>query len=237
MPLAVWPGTRSGAEAIAREWAAQTFSPRARVVNTVTAMMMPSREAAVDYMTPLGLAHVMGTGHHYGPGPWISNLARPEWNPVYYHKADAAGIGFDRTATGSNAIGQYAPPVAARLANPATTDERELLWFHHLPWDYRLKNGDTLWDGMVHHYDAGVAQVARMQVQWDGLKDAIDPERFAKTQAFLAIQHREAQWWRDASIAYFQSVNHKPLPAGATPPPHDVEWYKGQSVVYAPGNP
>ncbi|RVU05928.1 alpha-glucuronidase [Novosphingobium umbonatum] len=224
-------------ETIAREWAAQTFGPAPKVVNTVTTIMMPSREAAVDYMTPLGLAHVMGTGHHYGPAPWVSHLARPEWNPVYYHKADAQGIGFDRSAKGSNAISQYAPPIAQKLSDPATTDERQLLWFHHLPWDYRLKNGEALWSGMVHHYDAGVAQVARMQVQWDSLQPYIDKERFAKTQAFLAIQRREAQWWRDASIAYFQSVNHLDLPSGSAKPAHDLDWYKEQNLPYAPGNP
>lgn len=103
------------AKGVAREWAALTFSSDATVVESIVAMMMGSREAAVDYMTPLGLAHVMATGHHYGPGPWVADLARPEWNPVYYHKADANGIGFDRTRTGSNATGQYAAPVARML--------------------------------------------------------------------------------------------------------------------------
>ena len=175
------------AESIAREWAAMTFSPDPRLVQPVVAMMMGSREAAVDYMTPLGLAHVMGTGHHYGPAPWVSELARPEWNPVYYHKADARGIGFDRTRSGSNAIAQYAPALARRLADPATTPESELLWFHHLPWDYRLKSGETLWNGLVHRYDRGVAYVADMQRNWNSLRPLVDPERFAQTQAFLAI--------------------------------------------------
>ena len=178
----------------------------------------------------------MGTGHHYGPAPWVSDLARPEWNPVYYHKADARGIGFDRTKSGSNAIAQYAPALARRLADPATTPESELLWFHHLPWDYRLKSGETLWNGLVHRYDRGVAYVADMQRTWNSLRPLVDPERFAQTQAFLAIQHREAQWWRDASIAYFQSINHLPLPAGAAPPAHDLDWYKAQSFPYAPGH-
>ncbi|MET0364492.1 MAG: alpha-glucuronidase family glycosyl hydrolase, partial [Sphingobium sp.] len=225
------------ADAIAREWAAQTFSPDAKTVEPVVAMMMGSREAAVDYMTPLGLAHVMGTGHHYGPAPWVSDLGRPEWNPVYYHKADAAGIGFDRTKTGSNAIAQYAPVIAKRLARIETTPERELLWFHHVGWDARLSSGDTLWNTLVHHYDRGVATVGRMQATWDSLRPAIDPERFAETRAFLGIQRREAQWWRDASIAYFQSIAKRPLPDGAAPPEHDLNWYKAQSFPYAPGNP
>ncbi|PHQ61234.1 MAG: alpha-glucuronidase, partial [Sphingobium sp.] len=225
------------AEAIAREWAAMTFTPDPKLVKPVVAMMMGSREAAVDYMTPLGLAHVMGTGHHYGPAPWISDLARPEWNPVYYHKADATGIGFDRTKSGSNAIAQYAPPVAKMLADPKTTPEKELLWFHHLPWDYRLKSGETLWDGLVHHYDRGVAYVADMQKTWESLRPLVDPERFAQTKAFLKIQHREAKWWRGASIAYFQSIAKRPLPTGSDAPAHDLDWYKAQDFPYAPGNP
>ncbi|EKU73279.1 MULTISPECIES: alpha-glucuronidase family glycosyl hydrolase [Sphingobium] len=225
------------AEAVAREWAAQTFSPDPRVVAPIVAMMMGSREAAVDYMTPLGLAHIMGTGHHYGPAPWVSELARPEWNPVYYHKADKQGIGFDRTRTGSNATGQYAPALAKLLDNPKTTPERELLWFHHLPWDYRLQSGETLWDGLIHHYDRGVETVAAMQRDWAKLKPQVDAERFAQVETFLAIQHREAQWWRDACIAYFQSVSGRPLPAGSAAPAHPLDWYKALSFPYAPGHP
>ncbi|WP_303761749.1 alpha-glucuronidase family glycosyl hydrolase [Sphingobium yanoikuyae] len=225
------------AEAVAREWAAQTFSPDPRVVAPIVAMMMGSREAAVDYMTPLGLAHIMGTGHHYGPAPWVSELARPEWNPVYYHKADRQGIGFDRSRTGSNAIGQYAPALAKLLDNPKTTPERDLLWFHHLPWDYRLQSGETLWDGLIHHYDRGVETVAAMQRDWAKLKPQVDAERFAQVETFLAIQHREAQWWRDACIAYFQSVSGRPLPAGSATPAHDLNWYKALSFPYAPGHP
>lgn len=225
------------AGAVAREWAALTFTPDKAVVEPVVAMMMGSREAAVDYMTPLGLAHVMDTGHHYGPGPWVSDLARPEWNPVYYHKADASGIGFDRTKSGSNAIAQYAPALAKRFADPRTTPERDLLWFHHLPWDYRLASGETLWDGLVHRYDRGVAYVAGMRATWDELRPMIDAERFAQTQTFLSIQQKEAQWWRDASIAYFQSIAKRPLPAGATPPPERLEAYKMRKFPYAPGNP
>ncbi len=228
--------TSLSAETIAKEWAELTFSPDQKVVQPVVKMMMGSREAAVDYMTPLGLAHVMDTGHHYGPGPWVSDLARPEWNPVYYHKADANGIGFDRTRTGSDAVSQYAPPVAKMWANVKTTPERDLLWFHHVPWDYRLRSGETLWDGLVHRYDAGVRYVADMQTTWASLKPHIDAERFAETETLLTIQHREAQWWRDASIAYFQSVSKRPLPAGSAAPAHDLNWYKAQKFPYAPGH-
>ncbi len=223
------------AQSIARDWAEQTFGTDRQVVDTVTAMMMGSRVAVVDYTGALGLAHLMATGHHYGPGPWVSELARPEWNPVYYHRADANGIGFDRTATGSDAVGQYAGPVAKAFAKPGTTPESMLLWFHHLPWDYRMKDSRTLWEDLVAHYDRGVAYVAGMQRQWDGLRDKIDAERWQKTATYLAIQEREARWWRDASLAYWMSVNHRPLPDGVRPPEHDLAWYKAQQFPHAPG--
>jgi alpha-glucuronidase len=224
------------ADVIAREWAQQTFGTDPRVVTPVVDMMMRSREAVVDYTGPFGLAHLMATGHHYGPGPWVSELQRPEWNPVYYHRADRQGIGFDRTKTGSNAVGQYAPAVAKLYANPRTTPESELLWFHHLPWDYRLKSGETLWEGMVHHYDRGVATVTAMRREWDSLRPLVDAERWEKAATFLAIQEREARWWRDASLAYWQLVNGLPLPAGAAAPEHDLAWYKAQSFPHAPGH-
>jgi alpha-glucuronidase len=226
-----------GAAPVAREWAAMTFAPSPAIVDPVVRMMMGSREAVVDYMTPLGLAHVMATGHHYGPGPWIADLKRPEWNPVYYHRADRAGIGFDRTKTGSNAVAQYAPDLARRLADPATTPERELLWFHHVAWDRRMASGRTLWAEMVHDYDSGVAYVGDMRRQWDGLKAQVDAGRWDKTATYLAIQEREARWWRDASLAYWTSINDLPLPAGTLPPPHDLAWYKARTSPYAPGNP
>jgi len=226
-----------GAETVAREWTAMTFAPDPAIVDPVVRMMMASREAVVDYMTPLGLAHIMATGHHYGPGPWVADLKRPEWNPVYYHRADRTGIGFDRTRTGSNAIAQYAPPVAQRLADPATTPERDLLWFHHVRWDRPMASGRTLWPELVHRYDHGVATVATMRRDWQALKPRIDAERWTKTATFLDIQSAEATWWRDASLAYWMSVNHLPLPPGAAAPAHDLDWYKAQSFAFAPGNP
>ncbi len=141
---------------IAADWVRMTFSNDPALVTPVVDMMLRSREAVVDYMTPLGLAHIMATGHHYGPGPWIGNLQRPEWNPVYYHHADQDGIGFDRTATGSNALADYAPEVARRLADPTADDLKYLLWFHHLPWTYRLVSGRTVWDELTFRYSRGV---------------------------------------------------------------------------------
>src|SRR5262245_49318006 len=224
-------------EAIAEEWARMTFGNDPPLVRPVVAMMMDSREAVVDYMTPLGLAHLMATNHHYGPGPWVSELARPEWNPVYYHRADAAGIGFDRTATGSNAASQYAPVLAARYANIDTTPEEFLLWFHHVPWDHRMASGRTLWDELVVRYTRGVSRVRAMHETWRGLANYVDAERFHQVDVFLGIQEREAQWWRDASIAYFQSISRRPLPEGYAPPEHALEYYESLRFPYAPGAP
>ncbi|HEY0107646.1 MAG TPA: alpha-glucuronidase family glycosyl hydrolase, partial [Rhizomicrobium sp.] len=149
------------ARAVAEEWTTMTFSDDPRFVRPVVDMMMASREAVVDYMTPMGLHHMMATGHHYGPGPWVDDLARPDWNPVYYHKADAGGLGFDRTATGSNATSQYAPSVAKEFEDIHTIPEKYLLWFHHVPWSYKLKAGRIVWDELVVTYDEGVAATAR----------------------------------------------------------------------------
>jgi alpha-glucuronidase len=231
--LAWNPGLSS--ERIAREWAAQTFSREPAFLGKLVPMMIASREAVVDYMTPLGLAHQMATGHHYGPGPWVCDLARPEWNPCYYARADKQGIGFDRTATGSDALAQYAPAVAAQWADPRRTDPRYLLWFHHVPWTFPMGKRRTLWSELVAGYDRGVAEVDAMAETWASLKPYVDDERFADTADYLRIQQQEARWWRDASIAYWQSVNHLALPEGVRPPAHSLEWYKAQTFPEAPG--
>jgi alpha-glucuronidase len=220
---------------IAADWAKMTFSTDPRFVAPTVDMMMGSREAAVDYMTPLGLHHQMGRSHHYGPGPWVTGGPRADWTSVYYAKAGKDGIGFDRTATGSNATAQYAPVVAKRFSDLKTVDEKDLLWFHHLPWTYKLKSGQTLWDGMVTHYSRGVATVDGMGKTWAGLAPYVDPERHAQVADFLAIQRNEAQWWRDASIAYFQTFSGLPLPAGEAAPAHSLDYYEGLSFPYAPG--
>jgi alpha-glucuronidase len=200
-------------------------------------MMMTSRQTVVDYMTPLGLAHLMGTGHHYGPAPWVGDLERPEWNPTYYHRADSRGIGFDRTATGSNAVAQYSPRVAQRYADMRTVGDDFLLWFHHVGWDTRLDTGRTLWEELLIRYSRGVDQVAAMQRQWDALGPFIDAERHSEVARFLAVQHDEAKWWRDACIAYFQSVSKRPLPAGIAPPEHPLTYYEAMRFPDAPGQP
>jgi alpha-glucuronidase len=221
---------------IASDWVKMTFSNDPAFVAPVVDMMMASRETAANYMTPLGLSHQMATGHHYGPGPWVCDLKRPEWNPCYYAKADAKGIGFDRTKTGSKAMAQYAPKAAAKWSDPKKMDERYLLWFHHLPWDYKVKSGRTLWNELVISYDNGAREASDMRNKWATLSAYVDPERFAAVSANLAIQEREAKWWRDASIAYFQSKSGLPLPAGITPPEHEPGYYEALQFPYAPGH-
>ncbi|MCX2842353.1 alpha-glucuronidase [Microbulbifer thermotolerans] len=224
------------ARSIAEEWLRMTFTANKRFVAPAAGMMLRSRQAAVDYMTPLGLAHLMGTDHHYGPAPWVDHLARPEWNPVYYHRADREGIGFDRTAEGTGAVSQYAPPLARRFGNRNAVPEDYLLWFHHLPWDYPMASGRDLWAELVHRYDRGVAEVRAMAETWAGLESFVDAERFYKTARFLEIQKREARWWRDASIAYFRAVSGRPLPAGAREPARPLEAYRALQFPRGAGN-
>jgi alpha-glucuronidase len=222
--------------AIAEDWLRMTFSNDASFVSAAADMMMASRETVVDYMTPLGLHHLMAEGGHYGPGPWVAGSRRADWNSIYYHRADAQGIGFDRTARGSNAVAQYAPPVAAEFASAARIPEKFLLWFHHLPWDFRTQSGRPLWDELVHRYTRGVDAVKGMRKAWADLAPYVDAQRHAQVAAFLAIQEKEAKWWRDASIAYFQTLSKRPLPAGAAPPEHPLEYYRGLKFPYVPGH-
>ncbi|HSF13365.1 MAG TPA: alpha-glucuronidase [Erythrobacter sp.] len=222
-------------ETIAREWAAQTFVRAEQPREQIVQLMQGSRKTVEQYTAPLGLAHLMGTGHHYGPAPWVCDLDRPEWNPCYYHRADKGGIGFDRTASGSNALGQYAPKVAAQWTNPATIDGDYLLWFHRVPWDHRMQSGEALWEALVAEYgSAELAVQARME-NWQSLAPHIDAERHAAVSADLAIQREEARWWRDASLAYWQSLNGLPLPAGARPIPESLETYQARTFPEAPG--
>ncbi len=220
---------------VAREWVQQTFTTAPRAVDGIVSMMLASRESVVDYMTPLGLHHLMGTGHHYGPAPWVDNLERADWNPVYFHRAGRDGIGFDRSPAGSNAVAQYAPEWANRLSKPETTPEDWLLWFHHLPWDYRMASGRTLWAELIARYDRGVVGVVDMRARWAALKGDIDPARHADVAAYLAVQEAEARWWRDACIAYFQSASGLPLPAGTRPPARSLDEYKARHFNFAPG--
>jgi alpha-glucuronidase len=205
------------------------------MVKTVKSMMLNSREAVVNYMMPLGLHHLFDTGHHYGPGPWVSNLSRPEWNPTYYHQADESGIGFDRTATGSNALSQYTPKFASRFLNPDTCPEQYLLWFHHLPWNYRLKNGQDLWHNMGLKYQEGVDTVRDLIRAWGKVQDKVNTTLHIQVAQLLQIQLQEAIWWKDACMSYFQTFSNREFPKGMEAPEHPLEYYKSLKFPYAPG--
>jgi alpha-glucuronidase len=224
----------ASAKVIAEDWLKMTFTADPRFVGPVLQMMMGSREAVVDFMTPLGLHHQMARDTHYGPGPWVSG-GRADQTSLYFSKVAPDGIGFDRTKSGSNAIAQYAPEVAAPLADPLTTPDSELLWFHHLPWDYRLNSGQTLWDGLVQRYDRGIGEVEAMQRVWSTMDAYVDPERFQQTSALLTLERREAQWWRDASVAFFEGYSHRPVPAGHAEPPHPASFFEGITSPFAAG--
>ncbi len=223
-------------DAIADEWLRMTFSNEKKFVATAKTMMLESRETMVDYMNPLGLHHIMNTGHHYGPAPWVSDLKRAEWNPVYYHKADTAGIGFDRTATGSNAIAQYFPAAQKQWATINDCDEKYLLWFHHVPWNYNTKSGRTLWNELCYEYYKGAAEVKNMQQQWDSLKTFVDDERFDHVKQLLKVQYNEAVWWRNACLLYFQTFSKLPIPKEYVQPGETLEYYKSLTFPFAPGN-
>jgi alpha-glucuronidase len=217
---------------LADEWIKLTLTPDSQAINVIARIMLESHEAVVDYMTPLGLHHIMWGQHHYGPAPWWDKEPRDDWNPVYYHRASDTGVGFDRTAAGSNTLSQYHPAVRDRFSNVATCPENFLLWFHHVPWDYRMRSGRTLWDELALHYQRGVDWVRRSRKAWDGLSEKIDPERHAAVAKKLAIQERDAVWWRDAVLTYFQTFSKRPLPPGVEKPAHTLEEYKAKSLVW-----
>lgn len=220
-----WDHTLSSGQ-IAEEWLRMTFTGDDGFVEPVKRMMLASREAVVDYMMPLGLHHIFAEGHHYGPEPWYKQAVRPDWSSVYYHRADSTGIGFDRTSAGSNSTGQYFPPLWEIFDDPSLCPDNLLLWFHRLPWDYRMANGDTLWDNLCLRYQAGVDAAREFQKIWDSIEGKIDRERFLHVQSRLRRQASDAVWWRDACLLYFQTHSGMPFPPGMERPVHDLDELK-----------
>ena len=212
---------------ISKEWLMQTFSHDNEFVSEMSNVMMLSREAVVNYMTPIGLHHLMGWSHHYGPEPWtVIADARPDWLPKYYHNADSIGIGFNRSSTGSNAVAQYAEPLASIYNDPKLCPQELMLWFHHLPWDYELINGRNLWTELCYKYNLGVEQAQQFEKTWGALQNKVDTYRYEEVQKKLATQVREAIWWRDACILYFQTFSKKPIPENIFKPLHNLEELK-----------
>jgi len=222
-------------ESICEEWLRMTFSNNASFIQPIRQMMLRSHEIAVRYSTPIGLHHLMGTGHHYGPAPWVNNLSRADWNPVYYHRADSMGIGFNRTSTGSNALSQYAPPVRTQWEDPASIPMQLLLWFHHLPWKHRLNTGRTVWEELCYQYYSGADSVQWMQQQWSKVKSWVDEERHEQVRMLLDIQQQEAIWWRNACVLYFQTFSKLPIPPQYPSPGRSLDYYRSLKFPFAPG--
>lgn len=233
-----------GSKQIADEWLRLTFygqlSEKRFVDNgewetsflePVKLMMLKSREAAVNYMTPLGLHHIMAAHHHYGPGPWWSPVGmREDWTPPYYHRAAKDGIGFDRSRSGTNAVGQYAEPLATIYNDPVLCPENLLLWFHHLPWTYKMKSGNSLWVELCLHYEQGVNAVRDFQKVWDRMERYIDAERFKEVQYKLRDQSKNAVLWRDGCLLYFQRYSQEPIPFELERPVNKLE----EMMTYEP---
>jgi alpha-glucuronidase len=214
--------------AIAHEWVRSSIgampeSAEAKVIS----IMDDSREAVVDYMMPMGLHHLFAFGHHYGPEPWCAVPgARPDWLPSYYHRADSAGVGFDRSSTGSNAVAQYPSQLAKLYDNVDTCPEDVLLWFHHVDWNRKLQSGETLWEALCRHYDGGVHQVRNFQREWESVKPYVPESLYEDVRLRLLTQVRDAQWWKDGCLLYFQSLNGLPFPENVEPPVHDLKQLK-----------
>ena len=221
------------AEVIAREWTKQTLAPKTVASeNAIVDIMMRSREAIVDYMMPMGLHHQFADNHHYGPGAWISHKnVRLDWQPPYYHKADAEGLGFNRTTTGTDNVSQYAADYAQLVNNIETCPEKFLLWFHHVPWNYPVA-GEPMWDRLCHHYQNGVNEVRAMQAQWNSVKNDIDSEIFDAIAYKLSVQLKDAIWWKDGMLDYFQTWSKMPYPADVEPSQHNLEDLKKVLLPY-----
>ena len=191
-------------EAIAQEWLTQTFMPQQDNLTPLLSMMLRSREACVDYMMPLGLHHIFRFDHHYGPEPGGFIASYPiEWCPVYYHQADSLGIGFDRTHAGSDATSQYREPFCSLYDDVNTCPERYLLWFHHVPWDFRLKSGNTLWEELQVRYARGVKEVEDFCRIWQEAKPAIDEQRWKEVDQRMQHQLENAREWQKTCLEYF----------------------------------
>ena len=200
------------AEEIAHEWLVQTYENQdEKFTKPVEMMMMTSREACVNYMMPLGLHHIFKFDHHYGPEPDGFIASYPlEWCPVYYHKADAKGIGFDRSSKGTDAVGQYPEPYRSLYDNIETCPEEYLLWFHHVPWNYRMKSGSTLWQELCMKYNMGVAMVEVYRDYWHtSAKQYMKghEQEWQHTDSLLNVQLENAKEWRNTCLKYFQTFS------------------------------
>ncbi len=209
---------------IADEWLKMTYTTDKAFVEPMTDVLMESREAVVRYMMPLGLHHIFAGGHHYGPEPWCDPKGwREDWKPKYYHKADKMGIGFDRTMNGSQNVRQY-PDALFNIYNKVDEcPEQLLLWFHHVPWTHKMHNGETLWEALCHTYDHGVRQAEAFARIWNQMKPYVDAERYEAQKLNFDRQAKDAWWWRDACLLYFQQFSGMKLPLDCPVPKYKCE--------------
>lgn len=218
---------------IAEDFLSENFSKDPRFVRPMTQLLLKSREAVVDYMMPLGLHHIFAGGHHYGPEPWCNPKGwREDWLPRFYHRADTIGIGFNRTdhdepclagSAGSNNVAQYPEPLRTLYNNIKTCPENLLLWFHHVKWDHTMSNGLSLWDNLCYSYDRGVRQAHDFVTTWMAVKPYVKEDIYQRQLTRFQRQAKDAQWWRDACLLYFQTFANRPLPPDCPAPVHQLD--------------
>lgn len=224
--------TEASSKNIAREYLRSTYTTDERFVRPITQLLLKSRETMVDYMMPLGLHHIFAGGHHYGPEPWCNPKGwREDWLPKFYHRADSIGLGFNRTDhnerclagdEGSGNVNQYPEPLRSLYNNIHTCPENLILWFHHVPWDYTMRNGLSLWDNLCYTYDRGVAQADKFVDTWKAAA-YIDSKVHARQLKRFERQAKDARWWRDACLLYFQQYSGMPLPPDSPAPTHTLD--------------
>ena len=218
---------------IAEDFLSENFSKDPRFVRPMAQLLLKSREAVVDYMMPLGLHHIFAGGHHYGPEPWCNPKGwREDWLPRFYHRADTIGIGFNRTdhdepclagSAGSNNVAQYPEPLRTLYNNIGTCPENLLLWFHHVKWDHTMSNGLSLWDNLCYSYDRGVRQAREFVDTWMAVKPYVKEDVYQRQLTRFQRQAKDAQWWRDACLLYFQTFANRPLPPDCPAPVHKLD--------------
>lgn len=221
-------------EKIADEWLTRTLSKNVNsegeslitpeTKTSLLDMLLTGRETAVDYMMPLGLHHIFAFGHHYGPEPWCDVPgARADWLPKYYHRADSMGLGFDRSSSGSNAVAQYYGAFRSKIGNIDSCPEEFILWFHHVPWDYKMNSGKTLWDELCMRYQRGYDNSVAYQKIWNDAAPYLPENLYEDVRNRLISQTRDAKWWQDACLLYFQQFSKKPFPDGVDAPIHTLQ--------------
>lgn len=221
---------------IANNWMQDKFGYSGPETQEFIDMLMMSREATVNFMMPLGLHHLFAWGHHYGPEPWCKiEGGRLDWMPSYYHRADAEGLGFNRSSTGSNATEQYPEALGKKLDSRAKCPDELVLWFHHVGWNDKLHSGRTLWNELCYRYQHGVDMVREMQVKWAAFQDMalmaeaagyIPKGTYGDIKNRLAIEEHDAIWWRDACVQYFQTFSKQPIPDFCEKPQRSLDELK-----------